>query len=568
MEVTTKSPLTGHFGSASIGGDFGAFLKKAGYDAVVIRGASPQPAYLLIDDDRVELRAADHLWGKDTWQTDELLRGESGLPADEAKVMSIGPAGENLVRFACLVNEYYHVAGRCGVGAVMGSKKLKAVAVKGTKEVPIAQPGEFKRALRNVGTLLKSNPDFGYIQKAGSHYAQDVWVKYGCFAGYNFQTGYLPGWNETRGREVALSYVTGLAGVCYRCPFNCFKMGEVKEGKYAGLKISSVGFVSSADEFGGKLNLSSLPAIWRCKEECHLLGLDYGSASGVVAFAMELFQRNLLSETDTGGLSLKWGDDDVVLELLRRIAYRQGIGDILAEGSLRAARKIGRDTEKYAMTIKGMEIMSSDPRAAPKAWTLGYLLNPRGGDNVKTSHTSRVDDPVPGWGIDQFDMPQEVRDKVYGVPPRIDPCSYEGKAMLVKWMSETCSAVSAAGGCIFPVTRLGMGARSFAPMVSAVTGWDISPEELILMGERVFNLMRLYIVREGLSRQDDDFPARFYQEPLPEGPARGAKLSRKDIDGFLDESYRLRGWDHNGIPTLAKLRELRLGEEGESAGII
>lgn len=569
MEITTRSPLTNHFGSASTGGDFGAYLKKAGYDAIIIRGTSPRPMYLWINDHQVEIRDASHLWGEDTFRTSDLVKEELGQVSSEVKVLSIGPAGENLVRFACPVNEYYHAASRAGAGAVMGSKRLKAIAVRGTGEVPIARPNEFKLAIKDIGNLLKANPDFSFIQKVTSQHVHDTYVKYGCFAGRNFQTGYIPGWQETRGGSLALSYVTGLEGVCYKnCPYKCFKMGKVNEGKYAGLKLSSIGFASSIHEFGGKLNIDNLPAIWKCKEACHLLGVDYGSASGVIAFAMELYQRGIITQKETDGLLLNWGDDDVVLELLRKIAYREGIGDILANGSLKAAQRIGQGTEKYAMTIKGLEMMWTDPRSAPKGWALAYLLSPRGGDNVKTAHTTRLGEPAAGWGIEKFDMPQDIKNMIYGVPAKIEPLSYKGKAMMVKWASHTCSAVSAAGGCIFPVTRMGMGATYFSKLVAAATGWDITPDGFTLIGERIFNLMRLYLVREGLSRKDDDFPARFYSEPLPEGPAKGAKLSRKDIDAFLDESYHLQGWDSNGIPTRERLVELGLDKEGKETGIV
>ncbi len=567
MEITTRSPLTNHFGSASTGGDFGAYLKKAGYDAAIIRGVSTKPVYLWINDDQVELRDASHLWGGDTRQTSDRIRDELETGSSPVKVMSIGPAGENLVKIACPVNEYHHVAARCGIGAVMGSKKLKAVAVRATGEVPIARPGEFKQAIKQIAGVLKSNPDFGYLKKTSSQFVQDLYVKLGCFPGNNFQAGEIPGWEESRGRDVVLSYVTKLEGVCYRCPLKCFKMGEVNEGKYAGLKVSSVTFISTVLEIGAKLGIDNLPAIWKCKEVCHLLGLDYGSASGVIAFAMELYQRGILTKKEADGLSLNWGDDDVVLELLRKISYREGIGDILADGSVKAAQRIGKGAEKYTMTVKGMEMMWSDPRSAPKGWTLGFLLNPRGGDNIKTTHGNRIGIPSPDWGVEMFDMPQDVRNKIYGVPPRIEPSSYEGKAMMVKWMGDTCSAVSAAGGCIFPVTMMGIGSTYFSRLVAAATGWDVTPEEFTAIGERVFNLMRLYIVREGLSRKDDEFPDRFYVEALPAGPAEGARLSKKDISDFLDESYRLQGWDSNGIPTRERLSELGLEEEGRRAGI-
>ncbi|MFC2031925.1 aldehyde ferredoxin oxidoreductase family protein, partial [Chloroflexota bacterium] len=566
MEITTKSPLTNHFGSSNTGGDFGAYLKKAGYDAIIIRGVSSKPVYLRINDGQVELRDASHLWGKDTTQTSDEVNQEPS----EVKVLSIGPAGENLVRFACAVNEYHHVAGRCGVGAVMGSKKLKAIAVRGTGKVAIARPVEFKQAIKELANSLKATPDVGYMKKSARpmEFSQRVYLDRGCLAGNNFQTGEIPGWEKSRDMNLMPAYVTRLEGVCYVCPFRCFQMGEVNEGKYTGLKVDSVGFISSVLEFGGKLNIDNLPAIWACKKLCHLLGLDYGSASGVIAFAMELYQRGLLTEKDTDGLSLKWGDEDVVLELLHKIAYREGIGDMLADGSLEAAKRIGKDAGNYAMTIKGMEMMWTDPRSAPKAWTLGFLINPRGGDNMKTTHGNSIEVPTPSRGIEKFDMPQDIKDKIYGVSPRVDPDTYDGKAMMVKWMGDMCSAVSAAGGCIFPVTAMGIGSTYFSKLVTAATGWDITPEEFTAIGERIFNLMRLYGVRQGLSRKDDDFPDRFYSEPLPSGPAKGVKLSRKDISDFLDESYSLQGWDSDGIPTGERLIQLGLGEAGSRIGIV
>jgi len=229
LEITTKSPLTNHFGSASTGGDFGAYLKKAGYDAAIIRGASTKPVYLWINDSQVELRDASHLWGKDTRQTSDQIRDELEQDSSQVKVLSIGPAGENLVRFAGTVNEYYHVAARCGIGAVMGSKKLKAVAVRGTGEVPIAKPAGFKQAIKEIAKVLKSNPDFGYLKKASSQYVQDLYVELGCFPGNNFQTGEIPGWTQTRSGDIVLSYVAKLEGMCYQhCPFGCFKMGGGK----------------------------------------------------------------------------------------------------------------------------------------------------------------------------------------------------------------------------------------------------------------------------------------------------------------------------------------------------
>ncbi len=561
-EVTTKSPLTGSIGTGNTGGVWGALLKHAGFDLVIIRNKAEKPVYLWIDDDVVELREASHLWGKDTRVTSDALRKELGSSQrSKISVMAIGPSGENLVRYACPLNDYYHVAGRSGAGAVMGAKRLKAIAVRGTGTVRIARPKEFQEAARAArerlmaadrATRLPGAPPEGRI----------LYIERGCLSAKNYQTGVLPQWVETRSLDVALKYVTKKDGTCYACPIPCFSLAEVNEGKYAGLKVNRSTHPGVVFDWGATCAIDNLPAIWKCKELCQQLGMDYVSAAGSIAFAMELFQRGIITTKDTDGLELSWGNEDAVIPMLHKIAFRDGFGDILAEGSLRAAERIGNGAEQYVMTIKGMEMgMLPDPRSGPRGWLFGSLTNPRGGDNIKNTHFL-ADKYNPNWWVDKFDMFEDVKKKIYSMPPQEVSYTWEGKALMCRWFEDLYSAVNALGLCFFPAGfRLALGPTYLSRLFSACTGWDTTPQDIMKFGEKVFTLFKTYTVRQGLTRKDDTWPDRFYTEPLPEGPAKGAMLSRDTIEQLLDEYYELRGWDRkSGNPTKDKLVELGLDD--------
>ncbi len=559
MEITTKSPLTGNIGTGNTGGVWGAALKHAGFDAIVIRNQAEKPVYLWIDDDVVEIRDAGHLWGKETQVTSDILGKElnPSLPS-KISVLAIGPAGENLVRYACPVNEYHHVAGRCGAGAVMGAKKLKAIAVRGTGAVKLARPEEFREAAREARKRV-IEADKATRMPGAPPEKRRVNLERGCLPAKNFQTGVLPQWLETRGRDVAQKYVTRKEGTCYACPISCFNLVEVNEGKYAGLKVSRGTAPGVVFHWGAKCAIDNLPAIWKCKELCHHFGLDYASASGCIAFAMELFETGIITESDTDGLELSWGNEDAVIRMLHQIAFRQGFGDVLAEGSVRAAAIIGKEAERYVMTTKGVEMMSVDPRAGSRGWVFGDITNPRGGDNVKNTHFF-ADSYNPNWWVDKFDMFEDVKQKIYSMSPQEVANTWEGKAMMCRWFEDLYSAVNALGLCFFPSGfRLALGPTYLSKLFSSCTGWDTTPQDIMKFGERIFTMLKAYIVRQGLTRKDDNWPDRFYEEPLPEGPAKGTVLSRDTIERLLDEYYELRGWDkRTGLPTREKLSELGL----------
>jgi len=442
---------------------------------------------------------------------------------------------------------------------VMGAKKLKAIAVRGTGAVKISRPEEFREAARAAREHLIAADKASRMPGAPTEIRISD-VERGCLPAKNFQTGVLPRWLETRSADVAQKYVTKKDGTCYACPVSCFNLVEVNEGKYAGVKANRGTMPGVVFIWGAKCAIDNLPAIWKCKELCQQLGMDYESAGGTIAFAMELFQRGILTKNDTDGLELSWGNEDAIIQMLHKIASRDGFGDVLAEGSLRAAAMIGKGAQQYVMTVKGLEMaMLPDPRAGDRGWLLGSLTNPRGGDNLKNTHFS-ADRYNPNWWVDKFDMFDDVKAKIYSMPAEEVYTTWEGKALMCRWFEDLYSAVNALGLCFFPVGfQLALGPTYLSKLFSACTGWDTTPEDIVKFGERVFTLLKVYTIRQGLTRKDDNWPGKFYTEPLPEGPAKGAMLSRDTIEQVLDEYYELRGWDKGtGLPTKEKLVELGL----------
>ncbi|MBI4321195.1 MAG: aldehyde ferredoxin oxidoreductase family protein [Chloroflexi bacterium] len=558
-EITTRSPLTGIVGSGNTGGSWGALLKRAGVDQIVVRKCAERPVYLWVNDDSVEIRDASHLWGKDTAVTSDILQAELGSPAAQIAVMAIGQAGEHLVTYACPINEYHHTAARAGAGAVMGAKKLKAIAVRGTGAIKMARPKEFREAARAARDRVKE----AHVALMGAASIlpdpMDVYLARGCMPARNFQTGVMPRLRETAHREVYRKHVTGPNGTCYACPVTCFLLAEVNEGKYAGVKVNRAPAPGIIMDAGAKCGLDNLHAIWNFKETCHHLGLDYVSASGCISFAMELFQYGIITTQDTDGIELSWGNEDAMVQMLHKIAFREGFGDVLAEGSVRAAETLGRGASRYAMTVKGMEMMFMEPRTGPTGFVFGDLTNPRGGDNLKTTH-GRTRGYAANWWVDKFDMPEDVKARIYSMPPEQFADTWEGKPMHSRWLEDMYSIANALGLCFFTCgPLLALGPTYFSGLFSAFSGLDMTPEEITKCGERIFTLLKAYDVRLGLTRKDDIWPDRFFEEPLPEGPTKGAVLSRAAIGQLLDEYYDLRGWDRaTGIPSAEKLIEVGL----------
>jgi aldehyde:ferredoxin oxidoreductase len=542
-EVTTKSPLTGIFGTGNFGGYWGQALKNAGYDTVMIRSRSPEPVYLLVDDEKVEIRDAAHLWGKDCWDTADILKEELG---EDFSVMAIGQAGENLVKNATVIVDREHAPGRCQAGAVLGDKKLKAIAVRGTKRPDIKSPENFQTAVRSVVERIENFPGWRATGKIG---IIDL---------------ITPDYTETA-EKILIDGGDGFFCPCIMGSyFGCNMITNIEEGKYAGTKVS-VGV--TLVPYMAKVLGISLQAAFKLRELHNRYGIDY--FPGPLTFAIDLYEHEIITTADTDGLELTKGNEAAMIELLKKIVYREGIGDILAECSVKASSMIKRGSEKYVKTMKGMEF-SGDPRInyTPNE-RLSVQINPRGGDDLKGTHgviafpgqplwarrLNWSEDEYLDWVLKRHDMFDDVKEAVFGTPSNLHDLD---TAMLVKWYNDLSCVFNSLGFCMFSDSFEAMGPTLYAELYSAVTGHTITPVELMVIGERIFNIMRAYNVREGIRKEHDDWPQRFYDQPLrQEGETH--LLSKEKMDNVLSRYYELMGWDaKTGIPTQEKLMKLQL----------
>jgi len=546
--VTFHSPLTGAYGYANAGGFFGAALRRAGYDALVLAGRAEQPIYLEVTPEGVTIRPADHLWGLGTHATTKALATKG------VRLACIGPAGENRVRFAGIIGDGGRAAARCGGGAVMGSKNLKAIVVRGRvkQDFPPAFLEQAGRAMERV----RDHPAVVGLREWGTVHLVDVknWV--GDLPAYNHQQAQVP-WADRINAQAIARYTRKNKG-CFACPIRCGRVTRVKSGPHAG-DLEGPEY-ESLDALGPMCGIDDPEVIMRANRLCDDLGLDTISTGVVIAFAMECHQRGLLNDLD---LSLEWGDVETLLGLIERIGRRQELGDLLAEGVRRAAEKIGGDAHRYALHVKGMELPRQEPRIA-KGFGLGHATSNRGADHLYALPTV---DLAGNLAAAQRLFPPEI------VPALMEPDDETYKPDLVVFSEHYCALCDALGVCKFTTAETyTLYPDDLAAGLSALWGREVSGEELLAAGERIVNLERLYNVRLGLSRADDHLPKRFTSEPLnvyaferdeetgevhssPE-PIRVGTLN--NFEAMLDRYYRLRGWDENGIPTPETLRRLGL----------
>jgi len=581
-QIVTKSPLTGIIGMGNFGGSWGKKFRRSGYDALIIRNNSESPVYLLIHDEAVQLMPAGHLWGKDSWQTTDLLKAGHG---SDASVLAIGQAGENLVKFACPIADRDHAPGRSHAGCVMGVKKLKAIVVKGDRDVPIARPEKFKEAIYAAAKRIVNYPEGRSEERRriSSSAKTTPVARAGALPVMNFQKTEVPPASDLwRANEVTRKHSTQEgADFCDQCllgkSYGCNLRTEVRQGPYTGLDVGGAGFSLTWRYFMGACGIENYLEMMKCRELSQRYGMDMVSP---VAFALELFQRGILTRSDMDGMELKWGDGIAVMHLLGKIAFREGIGDILAEGSARAAGIIGKGAEKYAMTQKGMECMYIDPRMSGWGMILGNTVGLRGGDDMTSTHV--LPESYPGWArelgwdeetfvdwyIDYFDMFPEVKTSIFGTGDKrvfFKKDTMTGKAEWVIWLEKLHALFNSLGLCLQAGSCwLPMGPTHYAGLYSAYTGRETTPREMMVIGDRIFNLMKCYLVREGLTSKDDDWPLRFYQEPVPDGPFKGSLLNRAKMNKILKEYYELRGWDgESSIPARATLTALGLADAAD-----
>lgn len=529
-KVTFKSPLTGTYFTSSAGGHFAPEQKAAGFDVIIVDGVADKPVYLWVHDGKYELRDAAYLWGLDTDDTQALIRDELNDP--RIRIACIGPAGERLVKYAAIITDR-RAAGRGGGGAVMGAKNLKAIAVRGSGEPALADPDAFQAAVKEQIQAFKNNKPIQRHSVVGTQEPEFTLVL-GMFPTRNFQEGVLPHWERIESSEYDKLRVRKTA--CYRCMVHCGSISKVNEGEYQGVWSEGPEY-ETAWAFTGPAVIPDIGLTIAADKLCDDLGLDSISTGNTIGFAYELYERGIISKADTDGFELTFGNKEPILQLVRKIAYRQGFGDLLAEGTREAARRIGKGAEQYAIQVKGLELPAYHPRGA-KAHGLNLLTSSLGAD-----HNA-------GYGNQEiFNTP---------APKPVDRFAVEGKGQVTKYNQDITAMMNTGILCNFIVVMQGVTPELYAKLLSAATGVAdfADPAYQWKVGERIVNLERMFNMREGLGRKDDVFPKRITDEPMPSGPSAGQVF---EADLLLPDYYRVRGWDiETGIPTKAKLKELGL----------
>jgi len=545
--LTAKSPLTGILGDSNSGGHFGPELKWAGYDHIVIEGRSEEPVFIWIDDENVEIRDASHLWGKIVPETYELIWKELGDP--RIRIAAIGPAGENLVRYAAVINDYGNAFGKTGLGAVMGSKNLKAIAVRGTIGTKVADPEKFKALSKDVMRRIKESFSYQSFSKYGTTSYLSLYDRIGRSVAKNAQQvgeiEYIDNYSVDNMKRFLKRNIS-----CFGCPVHCKHQFEVEKGPFSGLKGYGTEFCIMSSH-GPGCGQSDPAVVFKLNQICNDYGLD-GDTSGIVlAAAFEWYQRGLIGKEDTDGIVLEWGDSQAQIQMLYKIIRREGLGDILADGSHMAAKKIGKGAEKFISHVKGADIDQVDIRTF-KGCALSDAVSSRGAD------------PQRGWPSHEVvgkPLPPETAKKIFGWDKGLDPMSYEEKGITVSFYSAFCTLCDTLGICKFNTqwTASAISIKDMAELVSAATGLQMDENALLQIAARINNVERAYLVREGITRKDDIIHGRAMDEPVPSGRYKGERLDKEKFSMMLDEYYEVVGWDkETGIPTRETLESLGL----------
>jgi aldehyde:ferredoxin oxidoreductase len=548
--VAAKSPLTGIWGEAACGGTFAVQLRKAGYDALVVEGASTSPVYIDIMDDDVQVKNASHLWGKMTLDTEIAIAHDLGIKTrkeDDPAIVCIGPAGEKLVKMANVMHTAHRAAGRTGLGAVMGSKKLKAVAVRGTKNIPVADPENLKRLTKAMVTECTTNKNIVLFSKYGQAGLVDVLNESGILPTKNFQNGTFQHYEKISGRTMAET-ILKKKNACSQCPVACKRIVEVDRGPYAPIDAGYGGpEYENVASLGSLLLIGNLEAVSKENQMCNAYGIDTISVGVIIAWLMECYERGIISKEDIDGIEATWGNAEAAMKLIEKTSTRDGIGNLLAEGIKKAAKKIGRGSEKYAMEVKGLEVPMHEPRGK-KGVGLAYAISARGACHMQAFHDTdtEAENVAPEIGISKgLNRHDTSKDKVDMVKKSQDWVAVTNSLLL-------CTAPAWVG---FDYTK----PTFLVETLNAITGMNFTVNELMTIGERMNNLCRCFNVREGTTRKDDYLPPRFTEENLPDGPSKGQRITNEELQKMLDNYYELRGWNKNtGIPKREKLIELGL----------
>ncbi|WP_338827537.1 aldehyde ferredoxin oxidoreductase family protein [Neomoorella thermoacetica] len=532
--VAAKSPLTGIWGEASVGGSWGKALKHAGYDALILTGQASEPVYLWINEDTVEIRPAGSLWGLDTYEVEEAIRKRTH---PRAEVCAIGPAGERMARIAGLFTDGQEgrAAARCGLGAVAGSKKVKAIAVYGKKAPALADKEGLLKSIKAVLPTIKERT------KGQTNFGTAGLVlpcqQLGDFPVKNWTQGsWEEGAQKISGVQLAEKYLTGRFH-CASCPIGCGRRIAITEGPYSGVSGGGPEY-ETLGLFGGSCMIDDLAAICYANELCNRYGIDTIEAGNLVAFSMEAYEKGIISKEDTGGREIKWGDPDTLIGLIKEMGEGRGFGAILAEGFPALAQRYGDAVQEMGITVKGLSFPAHEPRAY-NSIAVGYATANRGACHLEAfSHTFERNLAMPDLGIDQ----------------PLDRFSSEGKGVMVAKAQNLMMVFDSIATCKFLLFG-GINPTILSEWLTMATGIVWNAEELVQCGERIFNKKRLYNVECGITRKDDTLPERILRQPRGSG---GAATNLPPLEAMLDEYYAFRGWDANGIPTEAKLRELEL----------
>lgn len=548
LGISSRNLVTGGCSYASSGGFFSSEMKYAGYDHILITGKAGAPVYLYIKNGEVKILDASHLWGKDTWETESALRHHYSDPG--LRIACIGPAGENGVRFACIIVDRNRAAGWGGNGALMGAKNLKAIAVRGTNPIYIADPPGFLSAVRRAREILDRAPGVKSLREGGTlgligeefspltfrNYQDDVWdsAKVALVTQKVFKEKYEK-------RRVG----------CFNCSINCGRFYSIEEGKYAGLRMEGVQ-INALRGFGSNLDITSTDEILKANAIANQYGLNLDGIASVVGWVFECFEKGIITEEDLG-YRVGWGDIDSFIRLTEDITYRRGLGAILAEGIQRASKIVGKGSEKLAVLVKGMEINEGRMRSH-RAWALGIMTSLRSGGHLDGAPC------VEGCGFDD-----ELCNSVYGIPNVNDATDYEHKAELVAWTEKLKMLVDMLGLCYFVSIWFGppaLAAEEFSQLYSKATGDNKSAETLMNIAEKAINIQKAFnTLHANFTRKDDYPPSRLLEEPIKSGPFKGSVIEKSKWDKMLDEYYVLHGWDRStGRQAASQLRNLGLEE--------
>ncbi|MBN1536210.1 MAG: aldehyde ferredoxin oxidoreductase family protein [Anaerolineales bacterium] len=556
--IGSKNLSTGGINYAHAGGHFAPAMKQAGFDNLIVSGRSERPVYLYLHNGKVELKDASHLWGKTTWETQEKIREE--LVDDALRFLTIGPAGENLVRFAIAIVDKTRAAASGGLGAIMGSKNLKAIVAKPTEQISIAHPRRFQDLANSYYSLMKNSDFVKLISQRGTHGTYSKNMNESC----SLPTRNVADDHWDPDRMAIIDFPQILSGEtnvrkleerfpsCHNCPIQCgFVVYEVVKGPYAGLKLNAFE-ANAVFAFGSRCDIVDFAALLKIFEQISLMGLDNDAAGVVISWAIDCYQKGILKPEDTGGMPLAWGDAGCVLELLRMISQNDGFGALLARGVQEASKVIGRGSEYYAIHCKGQD--NVDALRSAKGWGFGNVVSLRGGRHLDGSPTTEYQA-----------ISRELGEKLYGVPTAGDQTAYEGKGKLTFWYSCFKAAVDALGICYY-TTWWGdhsfLGPKELAAMISEATGSPMSADDLFLIGQRIVNIEKAFnTIHGGFSRADDMPPKIFVDEPIKSGRYRGELLDECKWNEMLDEFYEMHGWANDtGQQTRDGLLQLDLSD--------